>query len=160
RLSHPNIVQVYEVGEHDGLPYIALEYCAGGSLAVRLGGTPLPPREAAGLTEVLGGALQHAHERGGVHRDLKPAHILLQGERAKEKGPREEGGGSSLGPWPFALVTPKITDFGLAKRLDDAGQTFTGELLGTPSYAAPEQADGRARDVGPRSDVYSLCSIL
>ena len=97
RLQHPNIVQVYEVGEHGGLPFFSLEYCAGGSLAQRLDGTPLPAREAAALIETLARAIQAAHERHIVHRDLKPANVLLTGDGV-----------------------PKITDFGLAKKMDAA----------------------------------------
>jgi hypothetical protein len=136
RLQHPNIVQIHEVGEHDGLPYFSLEYCPGGSLSKRLAGTPLPPAEAAGLVATLALAVQAAHDKGVVHRDLKPANVLLG-----------EGG------------VPKVADFGLAKRLDDASaKTHTGAVLGTPSYMAPEQAQGRA--AGPVVDVYSLGAIL
>jgi tRNA A-37 threonylcarbamoyl transferase component Bud32 len=141
RLQHPNIVQVYEVGEHEGKPFLALEFCAGGSLAQKLNGTPLPPREAAALMETLARAMQTAHEQHIIHRDLKPANVLL----------------SSDG-------TPKVTDFGLAKRLDEAGQTQSGAVLGTPSYMAPEQAGGQpaaqARAIGPAADVWALGAIL
>jgi hypothetical protein len=115
RLQHPNIVQVYEVGEHEAKPFLALEFCAGGSLAQKLNGTPLPPREAAALVQTLARAMQAAHAKGIIHRDLKPANVLLA----------DDG-------------TPKITDFGLAKRLDEAGQTQSGAVLGTPSYMAPD----------------------
>jgi WD40 repeat protein/serine/threonine protein kinase len=138
RLQHPHIVQIYEVGEQDGQPFLALEYVTGGSLAQRLDGTPQPPRTAAELIETLARAVQAAHQAGVVHRDLKPANVLLT----------EEG-------------TPKLTDFGLAKRLDvDAGQTPSGTVLGTPSYMAPEQARGQARAIGPAADIYSLGAIL
>jgi WD40 repeat protein len=137
RLQHPNIVQVHEVGEHNGLPYFSLEYCAGGSLAQKLEGTPLPPKEAAALVETLARAVHAAHEKGVVHRDLKPANVLLA----------EDG-------------TPKVTDFGLAKKLDEAGQTQSGAIMGTPSYMAPEQAAGNARQVGPAADVYALGTVL
>jgi len=80
RLAHANIVQVYEIGEHEGKPYFSLEYCGGGSLAQKLAGTPLVPREAATLVEKLARAMHAAHERGVIHRDLKPANILLSGE--------------------------------------------------------------------------------
>jgi eukaryotic-like serine/threonine-protein kinase len=135
RLRHPNIVQVYEVGEHEGKPYFSLEFCGGGSLEKKLGGTPLPPKEAASLVETLARAMQPAHEQHVIHRDLKPANVLLA----------EDG-------------TPKITDFGLAKKLDEAGQTASGAVMGTPSYMAPEQAEGKA--VGPLADVYALGAIL
>jgi tRNA A-37 threonylcarbamoyl transferase component Bud32 len=137
RLQHPHIVGVYEVGEQDGLPFLALEYCAGGSLEKKLAGTPLPPQEAARLIETLARAMHAAHRADVVHRDLKPANVLLT----------EEG-------------EPKVTDFGLAKCLDVQGRTQTGAILGTPSYMAPEQAEGRARDVGPATDVYALGAIL
>jgi formylglycine-generating enzyme required for sulfatase activity/tRNA A-37 threonylcarbamoyl transferase component Bud32 len=138
RLQHPNIVQIHEVGEAEGRPFFSLEYCPGGSLAGKLQGTPLPPREAAQLVEVLARAMDAAHQKGVIHRDLKPANVLLA----------EDG-------------TPKITDFGLAKKLEDAaGQTGSGDVLGTPSYMAPEQAGGRAREVEPLADVYALGAIL
>ncbi len=136
RLQHPNIVQVFEVGEHDGLPFFSLELCGGGSLAEKLDGTPLAPEEAARLVEVLARAVFAAHQKGIIHRDLKPANVLLL----------EDG-------------TPKITDFGLAKKLDDVGQTQPGSIMGTPSYMAPEQAGGQ-KDVGTAADVYALGAIL
>lgn len=137
RLQHPNIVQIHEVGEHEGRPYFALEYCPGGSLKDKLHGTPLPSREAAALVVGLARAVHAAHQKGIVHRDLKPANVLLA----------EDG-------------TLKITDFGLAKRLDEAGQTHSGAVLGTPSYMAPEQASGLGKQVGRPADVYALGAIL
>jgi WD40 repeat protein len=140
RLQHPHIVQVHDHGIHDGKPYLALEYCAGGSLAARLDGTPLPPRKAAALMEHLAEAVAAAHHAGIVHRDLKPGNILLA------DGDWEKG---------------KIADFGLAKKLDDdSGQTRSGSILGTPSYMAPEQALGDSRHVGPAADQYALGAIL
>jgi tetratricopeptide (TPR) repeat protein len=138
RLQHANIVQVYEVGEHDGEPFISLELVGGQSLAQRLAGTPQPPRAAAELCQTLARAMAHAHRQGIVHRDLKPGNVLLTPDG-----------------------TPKITDFGLAKLLDsDTGQTRSEAFLGTPSYMAPEQARGDARGVGPAADVYALGAIL
>jgi serine/threonine-protein kinase len=137
RLQHANVVQIYEVGEHDGRPYLALEYVGGGSLSERLRGKPQPPEEAARLVRTLALAVHAAHQSGVVHRDLKPANVLLA----------DDG-------------TPKITDFGLAKRLDEAGQTQTGAVLGTPSYMAPEQALGDVHGVGPHTDVHALGAIL
>ena len=137
RLQHPNIVQVHEVGEHEGKPFFSLEFCAGGSLEKKLNGTPLPAREAAALVETLAQAMQAAHEQHVIHRDLKPANVLLA----------EDG-------------TPKITDFGLAKKLDEAGQTQSGAIMGTPSYMAPEQAGGKSKEIGPHTDVYALGAIL
>jgi serine/threonine protein kinase len=170
RLQHPNIVQIYEVGEHNGLPYLSLEYVAGRTLADLLDGTPLPARAAAPLVGTLARAMHYAHERGIVHRDLKPANILLSGEWHEERGegPGERGEGrtgaalSSLtsGPSPLAPV-PKIADFGLAKRMEGSGaQTQSGTLLGTPSYMAPEQAQSQAHAIGPLTDVYALGAIL
>jgi WD40 repeat protein len=137
RLQHPNVVPVFEVGEHAGHPYMALEYCPGGGLDRKLAGTPLPPREAAVLAQTLARAVQAAHDKGVVHRDLKPANVLLA-----------DGG------------VPKVTDFGLAKRLDSGGLTATGNVMGTPSYMAPEQALGEAARIGPATDVYALGAIL
>ena len=144
RLQHPNIVQVYDVGDHDGKPYFALEFCEGGNLAKKLDGTPLPPREAAELVEKLARAIAEAHTKGIIHRDLKPANVLLttNGE-------------------------PKVTDFGLAKQVNESepdalatGLTHTGAVMGTPSYMAPEQAYGDSKRVGPACDVYALGAIL
>jgi tetratricopeptide (TPR) repeat protein len=138
RLQHPNIVQIYEVGEHDGRHYLALEFLEGGSLAHKLHGLPQPGPDAARLVEVLARAVHFAHERGIVHRDLKPANVLLA-----------DGG------------QPKIADFGLAKLLDGGTEhTDSGAVLGTAGYMAPEQAGGRSREVGPLADVYSLGAIL
>src|SRR5262249_48795419 len=137
-IKHPSIVEVYHFGTHNGLPFFSLEYCPGGSLAGKLDGTPLPPRQAAQLLEQLARAIEAAHRRGIIHRDLKPGNILLA----------EDG-------------TPKVTDFGLARKLDDAaGPTATGAILGTPAYMSPEQAAGRSREVGPVADIYALGAIL
>src|SRR5262245_13789535 len=135
-IQHPGIVQVYGFGTHEGLAYFALEYCPGGSLASRLGGTPLPPEEAARLIAQIARAMQAAHERGVIHRDLKPANVLLD-----------------------ATDQPKVGDFGLARRLEDERMTHTGAVLGTPSYMAPEQASGD-KVVGPAADVYALGAML
>jgi serine/threonine-protein kinase len=138
RLQHPNIVQVYEIGEHDGLPYFSLELIEGGSLDHKVHSQPQPPREAARMIESLARAVHYAHQRDIVHRDLKPANVLLTRDGV-----------------------PKVTDFGLAKRLEDnSGQTRTGTLMGTPSYMAPEQARGDVRKVGPLADVYALGAML
>jgi serine/threonine protein kinase len=161
RLQHPNIVQVYAIGEHEGRPYFSLEYCDGGSLADKVRGQPQPPREAAALVQTLARAMHAAHQRQIVHRDLKPANVLLAGVRDQESGVRrqESGVGGPLTP-DSCLLTPKITDFGLAKRLDEVGRTQSGAIMGTPSYMAPEQASGRAWEVGPSADIYSLGAIL
>jgi DNA-binding beta-propeller fold protein YncE len=138
RLQHPGIVQIYEIGEEKGRPFLSLEFVAGGSLASRLDGTPWPADRATRLIEGLARAMHVAHRRGIVHRDLKPHNVLLT----------EDG-------------QPKIADFGLAKCLDsDRGQTQSGAIVGTPSYMAPEQASGNSRQVGPATDVYALGAIL
>ena len=138
QLHHPNIVQIYDIGEVDGLPYVALEFLEGGDLAHRLDGTPQPGMAAAELMATLARAVHAAHEARIVHRDLKPANVLLAGDG-----------------------TPKITDFGLAKRLESEDhQTQSGDIMGTPSYMAPEQALGRTKDVGPAADIYALGAIM
>src|SRR5205814_2378938 len=146
----------------------SLEYVNGGSLADRLDGTPIPPRDAAGLCVLLARAVQSAHDAGIVHRDLKPANVLLQEQRA-ESGERRAGGkdgppsdpGSSLSALRSLLSAPKITDFGLAKEIGKtSGRTQTGAVLGTPSYMAPEQAAGQSRAIGPATDTYALGAIL
>ncbi len=138
RLQHANIVQIHEVGEADGLPYCALEFVEGGSLAQKLAGRPLLGDESARIVEALARAMQLAHSRNVVHRDLKPANVLMGSDG-----------------------TPKVSDFGLARHLDvDSGQTQLGDVLGTPSYMAPEQARGLAHAAGPAADIYSLGAIL
>jgi WD40 repeat protein len=143
RLQHPNIVQIHDVGEAAGQPFLALEFVEGQSLAQRLDGHPWPAPQAAALAEVLARAMHYAHARGVIHRDLKPSNVLLA-------GPPEA---------PPERCVPKVTDFGLARTLDAAGETGTGAVLGTPRYMAPEQAEGR-KGVGPPADVYGLGAIL
>ncbi len=138
RLQHPNIVQIHHIGEADGLPYFELEYIDGGSLDRRLDGTPWPARRAAELIESVARGVAEAHRQGIVHRDLKPGNILLAADG-----------------------TPKITDFGLAKSLAaDSGLTRTDSIMGSPGYMAPEQAEGKTKQVGPPADVYALGAIL
>jgi WD40 repeat protein/serine/threonine protein kinase len=162
RLQHPNIVQIYDIGEHDGRPFLALEYVAGGSLAQRLRREALPVREAAQLVETLAHAVHYAHQQGVIHRDLKPANILLQ--KSEIRNPKSERDQSSdVSDFGFRIsdFTPKVADFGLAKQLDAApGPTASSEVMGTPSYMAPEQAAGRSRAIGPTTDVYALGAIL
>jgi eukaryotic-like serine/threonine-protein kinase len=135
RLQHPNVVQAYEVGEHDGRPFLALEYVPGGSLGYQWDGAE---REAARVVEAVARAVHQAHQRGVLHRDLKPNNVLLT----------DDG-------------TPKVADFGLAKLVDQCGgPTRTESLLGTPGYMAPEQAAGDFRKIGVSADVYSLGAIL
>jgi serine/threonine protein kinase len=163
RLQHPNIVQIYDVGEAAGRPYFVLEFVAGGSLAQHLHGTPQPARPAAQLVETLARAVHAAHALGVIHRDLKPANILLKDER--EAG--DVSGDLSPLASRLASLVPKITDFGLAKCAGGDGEasglrgpTVTGELLGTPKYMAPEQAMVPRQPVGPAADVYALGAIL
>jgi serine/threonine protein kinase/tetratricopeptide (TPR) repeat protein len=171
RLNHPNIVQIYEVGEAEGLPFLSLELVEGGSLAERLDDTLLPCPEAARLVATLARAMHIAHETGIVHRDLKPGNILLQkihhrdAKEADEPGPKSASRSGSSDPLCSLCLggesfLPKITDFGLAKMLDDPRQTETGVILGTACYMAPEQAAGKIDQVGPATDVYGLGAIL
>ncbi len=129
----------------EGRPFIALEYVMGGSLAKRLKEQVLSPLDAARLVATLGEAMQLAHSRNLIHRDLKPGNVLLAGD-------------------PNATIgqcQPKVTDFGLVRQLDaESGHTFEGMVVGTPSYMAPEQAEGRGHSAGPAADVYALGAIL
>ena len=137
RLHHANIVQIYDIGEAAGLPFVALELLEGGSLADRLAGTPQPGRQAAELMVTLARAMHTAHQAGIVHRDLKPSNVLFD----------RDG-------------TPKIVDFGLAKHLEvQHGHTETGQIMGTPSYMAPNRR-GQTREISPAADVYALGAIL
>jgi WD40 repeat protein/tetratricopeptide (TPR) repeat protein len=138
RLQHPHIVQIHEIGEASTGPYFSLEYVEGGSLDKKINGTPLPGHQAARLVETLARAMHAAHEQGIIHRDLKPQNVMLT-----------------------AAGEPKITDFGLAKKLDGAkGRTRSGAIVGTPSYMAPEQAGGQAKEIGPAADIYAMGAIL
>jgi mono/diheme cytochrome c family protein len=138
RLQHANFVQIFEVGEVNGRPFFSMEYVAGGNLGQEITQGLPDARRAAALVETLARAVHAAHERGIVHRDLKPSNVMLGIDG-----------------------TPKIADFGLAKRLDDdSGPTYTGEVLGTPSYMAPEQAEGKNDQIGPATDVYALGALL
>ena len=162
RLQHPNIVQIHEIGEQDGLPYFALEFVDGGSLDKRLNGTPLPPRQAAQLMETLARAMHCAHECGVIHRDLKPANVLLQSSGSQLSTlSSQHDAGTQHSALSTQHLTLKITDFGLAKQVEgDATQTKSGAVMGTPSYMAPEQAEGRTKEIGPRTDVYALGAML
>lgn len=138
QLNHPYIAQIHEVDEYNDAPYLVMEFVDGGSLAEQTKEHSPSPTEAARLVERVARAVAFAHQRGVIHRDLKPANVLLTPDG-----------------------TPKITDFGLAKRLDrDSAQTRTGSVMGTPNYMAPEQAEGRTQTIGPLSDVYGLGAVL
>jgi len=144
RTKHPDVVQVFEVGRAGEFPFFSMEFCAGGTLARKLAEHPMPPKLAATKLRGLAHAVQAAHSAGVIHRDLKPANILLTSDNLAS----EE---TSL----------KVTDFGLAKLMDAGdGKTVTGDVMGTPSYMAPEQSRGDTKSIGPTVDVYSLGAIL
>jgi methionine-R-sulfoxide reductase len=137
-LDHPGIVPIYEVGVHNEQHFFSMSYIDGESLATKLATGPMEAKEAAALVVQISHAIQYAHERGVIHRDIKPSNILLD-----RRG------------------VPRVTDFGLAKRVDDGAElTVTGQILGTPSYMPPEQAAGQIESIGPESDVYSLGAML
>jgi WD40 repeat protein/serine/threonine protein kinase len=174
RLHHPNIIQVHDIGEQDGRPFLALEYVEGGSLAQWIDGRPQLPRAVARVVETLAMAIHYAHQQGIVHRDLKPANVLLSCRREppasadlqKEDRTLKKGVLSSFcksalaGGLRLDEYVPKITDFGLAKHLDGTtGSTVSG-VVGTPAYMSPEQACGQSNEVGPASDIFALGAIL
>jgi eukaryotic-like serine/threonine-protein kinase len=141
RLQHPNIVQIYEIAEPDGVPFFSMEYVGGGNLEERIRRRSFAPATAAKLLEKLAGAVQAAHASGVIHRDLKPSNVLITSDGV-----------------------PKISDFGLAKQLEPSAgndvRTRTGAVLGTPNYMAPEQTVGTGAPIGPGADVYALGAIL
>jgi serine/threonine-protein kinase len=170
RLRHPHLVQVYEFGEVPAAggvtsqPYLVLEYVPGGSLSNLLRGSPQPPREAARLVETVADAIHYAHQQGVIHRDLKPANVLLLKQKTTEhtEDTEKDNNGSSSVFSVSSVVDfiPKVTDFGLAKFLAGSDLTRSGELLGTPSYMAPEQAAGKSGAITAAVDVYGLGTIL
>ena len=138
QLNHVNIVKVYDYGEHDKIPYIAMEFIQGGTLAEQCQSGPLPPKQTAMHFKKIAEALDLAHRRDVLHRDLKPANILID--------QNDE---------------PKVTDFGLAKlSASESEVTRSDQLMGTPSYMSPEQARADQNEIGPLSDVYSLGATL
>jgi urea transport system substrate-binding protein len=148
RLRHPNIVQIFDLGDHEGRPYYAMEFLEAGSLDQVLHQHRLSPRRAAELIETLARAVHYAHQQGIIHRDLKPGNILLTAIRVPAEGEVELG-------------TPKIGDFGLARQLGRIDRvTRPGTVLGTPAYMAPEQAARTDRQVGPATDIYGLGVLL
>ena len=138
RLEHPSIVRIHQIGDAAGLPFLELEYISGGGLDQQLDGTPWPAMRSARLAEQVSLGIAEAHRLGIVHRDLKPSNVLLAADG-----------------------TPKVSDFGLAKLLDSkSGLTRSESVMGSPSYMAPEQAEGHAKGAGPAVDVYAVGAIL
>ena len=145
QLQHPNIVAIHEVGEQEGQHYFSMDLVIGHTLAELVRDQPLPPRRAAAYLKTIAEAVHYAHEHGVVHRDLKPSNVIVD-----------------------ASDQPRITDFGLAKRLSQTTDhglrttdlTLSGQVLGSPNFMSPEQAGGRAKAIGPSSDVYSLGALL
>ena len=138
RLEHPNIVPIYEIGIHEGLHYFSMRFLEGGTLTQALAGEKFESRRAAELMVKVARAVHHAHQRGILHRDLKPGNILLD-----------------------AAGEPHVADFGLAKLLEhDSALTQSATILGTPSYMAPEQAEGHTKEATTAVDIYSLGAIL
>lgn len=155
KLQHPQIVQIYDVGETEGRPYFTMEFVPGGSLATALAGTPQPAGAAAALVQTLAAAINAAHESGVVHRDLKPANVLVSGGVVSGESSSQNTHHS-----PLTAYQLKITDFGLAKPFDAPELTASGMLVGTPAYMAPEQVRGDRAVVGPAADIYALGAIL
>jgi predicted Ser/Thr protein kinase len=138
QLDHPGIVPVYEVGQHGNQHFLTMAHIEGKSLWQRVKEQPLKPELAARMMQQVAEAIQHAHSKGIIHRDVKPQNILVT----------KSG-------------QPKVTDFGLAKRQErDSSLTATGQVLGTPSFMPPEQVKGKTDETGPLSDVYSLGATL
>jgi serine/threonine protein kinase len=161
QLDHSGIVPIYEIGEHGGQHYFSMAFVDGCSLNDVVRDGPLSPREAAAVMIPVCEAIQYAHDRGVVHRDLKPANVLLAHSGAQAKTRSQSGIRGDHSQRTLADFTPKVTDFGLAKRIGgDSNLTGTGQILGTPSYMPPEQAAGNLDLIGPASDVYSLGAIL
>jgi serine/threonine protein kinase len=167
-IRHPNVLPVHHAGEVDGRPYFVMEYVAGGTLAQALDGKPIPQLEAAALLEPIARAIQHCHEHGILHRDLKPGNILLASAECGARSAEWKTGNTAQASTilstlqgPHSALVPMVADFGLAKRMDARdGLTQTGDVLGTPAYMAPEQASGVVSQLGPGVDVYAIGTIL
>ena len=155
-MHHPNIIQVYDINEFDGIPYFVMELVNGASLEDMITGRLVQPRDAAKLVATLSDAIEVAHKSGIVHRDIKPANILMQGGKKPQKDEL------TLTSYHLGNTVPKITDFGLAKKFEEeqGGQGKTQGVVGTPSYMAPEQANPALGNIGPASDVYALGVLL
>ncbi len=154
-------MQIYEIGTHEGRPFLALEYVEGGSLKECLAQSPAAPAAAVRITELLARAVHYAHTQGIVHRDLKPANVLLQLSDSRLPMATQAGADTRLTTCDLQVALPKIADFGIAKHLDhDSGATLEGTVLGTPAYMSPEQGRADLRLVGPATDIYSLGAIL
>jgi serine/threonine protein kinase len=166
KLKYRGIVQIYEVGEHDGLPYLALELMEGGCLYDFTERKPQSPRVAAVVCERLARAIDYAHQQGVVHRDLKPGNVLLDSPTATHSS-KTQATTHAINATPNSdtverlVPWPKVTDFGIAKQMDSLSQlTQTGTLLGTPAYMAPEQTTGNSADITASCDIYAMGAIL
>lgn len=162
KLSHPNIAKVHAFGSVRGMPYLVMEYVGGGTLADLPADRLSDPRSAAQLAIVIARAVQHAHEQGIIHRDLKPSNLLLAHAHASSESDTSRSPfdrkQERTTDWSDSI---RVADFGLAKQLGDSQQrTATGEILGTPSYMAPEQASGVFHEIGPATDVRAIGAIL
>jgi WD40 repeat protein len=161
KLDHQNIIPVYGAGEIGPVCYIVSAYCEGPTLAewLKARDSPVPFSMAARLVAALADAVEHAHSQGILHRDIKPSNVMLE-----EQGARSEGQGADATPCSPLLAPcpmPKLMDFGLAKSLEmERDATRTGAVLGTPTYMAPEQAEGRLADIDVTTDVYGLGVVL
>lgn len=146
RLSHPNIVQLFQVGSHRGRPYYVMEFVDGGTLADHVDKAPQDAHCVAELAETIARAIAYAHSQRVVHRDLKPSNILLTRDPLSTR----------------SFYRPRIADFGLARNLDAShlSLTDTGLLAGTPNYMAPEQIQGSALKISPRTDIYAIGAII